>query len=173
LNTWLPTFYAQAFGFSKVESARLTGLFNTAGIPAAILGGILTKYTSKRKPLIWIPGIVMSLSAFLLFVLRDATLLPVAAVFFGVALFLWISPLSTLAMELPGMTPQRFGMVMGVFFSVSYLGAFFAPTLVGVLRDRQGSFIPGFVLFAIASWSLVICSLQLPETGKSNSAATQ
>ncbi|MCU1307872.1 MAG: putative integral rane protein [Acidobacteriaceae bacterium] len=171
LNTWLPTFYSESLGMTKLDGSRLTGLFNLAGIPAAILGGFLCKVFTRRKPLIWAPAIFMTLSAFGLFLLRDRTLLFACAAFFGASLFLWISPLSTLAMELPGTTPKRLAMVLGVYFSVSYSAAFFAPVLAGALRDRTGSFIPGFAIMAVASCSLAIFSAFLPETGSVSARA--
>jgi cyanate permease len=164
-NTWLPTFYAQAFGMTKTQSSAITGLFNLAGIPAAIVGGVLTKVYARRRALIIFPGTLMGASAFGLFLAPTHTVLFISAVFFGIALFLWISPLTTLAMELPGMTPKRLGMVMGIFYSVSYIAAFFAPILVGAIRDRAGSFLPGFAIFAIASWSLSVFGYLLPESG--------
>jgi len=164
-NTWLPTFYHQALGMTLAQGSRLTGLANLVGIPAAILGGVLTKRFAARKPLIWCPAIVLSLSGFGLFLLRDPLWLMCSAVVFGVSLFLWVSPLVTLAMELPGMTPVRFGMVMGVFFGVSYIAAFLSPVVVGMLHDATGSFLPGFVVFTLSCWTLVAAGLLLPETG--------
>ncbi|MBI3670513.1 MAG: MFS transporter [Acidobacteria bacterium] len=165
-NTWLPTFYHQSLGMTLVQGAQLTGLANFVGIPAAIIGGVLTKRFATRKPFIWGSAVVLSLSGFGLFLMRDPLWLTASAVVFGVSLFLWVAPLTTLAMELPGMTPVRFGMVMGVFFGVSYMAAFFAPILVGSLRDTTGSFQPGFLFFTISCWSLAAAGLLLPETGK-------
>jgi len=165
-NTWLPAFYHQVLGLTRAQGAQLTGLANFVGIPAAIVGGILTRRAGARKPFIWGAGVVLSLSAFGLFLVRDLTWLTASAVVFGVSLFLWVAPLVTLAMELPGMTPVRFGMVMGVFFGVSYIVAFFAPIITGALRDATGSFTPGFLLFSLSCWTLVAAGLLLPETGR-------
>lgn len=166
-NTWLPAFYHQVLGLTRAQGAQITGLANFVGIPAAIVGGILTRRAGARKPFIWGSGIVLSLSAFGLFLVQDLTWLTVSAVVFGVSLFLPAAPLTTLAMELPGMTPVRFGMVMGVFFGVSYIVAFFAPIITGALRDATGSFEPGFILFSAFCWTLVGAGLLLPETGPS------
>ena len=165
-NTWLPTFYHQAREMTLTQDSQLTGLANLVGIPAAIIGGVLTKRAARRKPFIWGSGIAISLSGFGLFLARDLLWLTISAVIFGVSLFLWVAPLTTLAMELPEMNPARFGMVMGVFFGVSYILAFFAPVVVGELRDATGSFQAGFVLFTASCWSLVAAGLLLPETGK-------
>ena len=165
-NTWLPTFYHQVLGMTLTQGSQLTGLANLVGIPAAIFGGVLTKRFAVRKPFIWGSAIVLSLSGSGLFLARDPLWLMCSAIVFGVSLFLWVSPLVTLAMELPGMTPVRFGMVMGVFFGVSYIVAFFAPVIVGMLHDSTGSFRPGFVLFTISCWTLFAAGLLLPETGR-------
>jgi cyanate permease len=165
-NTWLPTFYHQAFGMTLEQGSRLTGLANLVGIPAAIFGGLLTKRFAARKPLIWCPAIVLSLSGFGLFLMRDPLWQVCSAVVFGVSMFLWASPLVTLAMELPGMTPARFGMVMGVFFGVSYIVAFLSPVVVGMLHDATGSFLPGFMVFTVSCWTLVAAGWLLPETGQ-------
>lgn len=165
-NTWLPTFYHQTHGMTLAQGSQLTGLANLVGIPAAVIGGVLTKHLAARKPFIWGSAIVLSVSGFGLYLIRDPAWITASAVVFGISLFLWVAPLTTLAMELPGMTPVRFGMVMGVFFGVSYIVAFFAPMITGALRDATGSFQPGFFLFTISCWSLVVAGILLPETGR-------
>lgn len=165
-NTWLPTFYNQTLDMTLVRGSQLTGLVNLVGIPSAIIGGVLTKRTGARKPFIWGSAIVLSLSGFGLFLIRDPPWLTASAVIFGISIFLWVAPLVTLAMELPGMNPARFGMVMGVFFGGSYSVAFLAPVLVGAIRDATGSFEPGFTVFTISCWSLLAAGLLLPETGR-------
>jgi len=165
-NTWLPSFYQQTLGLTVAQGARLTGLANLVGIPAAVIGGVLTKRFAVRKPFIWGSAIVLSASGFGLYLVRDPAWLTASAVVFGISLFLWVAPLTTLAMELPGMTPTRFGMVMGVFFGASYLVAFFAPMAAGALRDATGSFLPGFFIFTISCWSLIAAGFLLPETGR-------
>ncbi len=166
-NTWLPTFYQQSLGLPAAQASQLTGLANLVGIPAAIAGGLLTRRSGRRRPWIWGSGLVLCLSGFGLFLTRDLLWLTGFAVVYGVSIFLWVSPLLTLAMELPGMTPTRLSLVMGVFFGGSYIVAFFAPILTGALRDWTGSFTPGFVIFTLACWSLVAAGLLLPETASS------
>ncbi len=65
----------------------------------------------------------------------------------------WRMKQTTLLMELPGVTPRHVGLMMGTMFSFCYVVSAFAPTLVGFLRDRTGSFVPGFVALTVFSWS--------------------
>jgi cyanate permease len=61
--------------------------------------------------------------------------------------------------------------MMGTMFSFCYVISAFAPTLVGALRDRTGSFVPGFVALTVFSWVIFLSGLLLPETGPAASAA--
>lgn len=165
-NTWLPTFYKESLGLSPAKASQLTGLANVVGIPAAILGGILTQRTGRRKPFILASGVLTGSAAFGLFLTNNLALLSAAAVVFGVGLFLWVAPLTTLAMEIPGMNPQKLAILNGVFFSVGYVLAFLAPVIAGRLRDATGSFVPGFVVFSLFAFSLLFGGMMLHETGR-------
>ena len=165
-NTWLPTFYKESLGLAPARAAQLTGLANMVGIPSAIFGGILAQATGRRKPFILASGLLTGIAAFGLFLTGNLAILSMSAVVFGIGLFLWVAPLTTLAMEIPGITPQKLAILNGVFFSVGYLLAFFAPLIAGALRDATGSFIPGFVAFSLFSFSLLFGGFMLQETGK-------
>ncbi len=165
-NTWLPTFYKESLGLGAARAAQLTGLANMVGIPSAIVGGLLTQKTGLRKPFILASGLLTGIAAFGLFLTSNLTLLSISAVIFGIGLFLWVAPLTTLAMEIPGITPQKLAILNGVFFSVGYLLAFLAPLIAGKLRDTTGSFIPGFVIFSLFSFSLLFGGMMLKETGQ-------
>lgn len=166
-NTWLPTFYKESLGLGAAKAAQLTGLANMVGIPAAIVGGVLAQHTGRRKPFILASGALTGAAAFGLFLTTNLTVLSISAVFFGIGLFLWVAPLTTLAMELPDMTPQKLAVLNGVFFSVGYLLAFLAPLIAGRLRDATGSFIPGFVVFSVFAFSLLVGGSMLKETAPS------
>ena len=168
-NTWLPTYYKESLGLTPGKAAQLTGLANMVGIPSAIIGGILTQRTGRRKPFILASGLLTGLAAFGLFMTNNVGLLSASAVVFGIGLFLWVAPLTTLAMEIPGMTPQKLAVLNGVFFSVGYLMAFVAPLIAGAMRDATGSFLPGFTAFSLFSFSLFAGGMMLKETGPAKS----
>ncbi|HWR17378.1 MAG TPA: MFS transporter [Terriglobales bacterium] len=165
-NTWLPTFYKESLGLAPTRAAQLTGLANMVGIPSAIIGGLLAQATGRRKPFILAAGLLTGCAAFGLFLTSNVAILSISAVIFGIGLFLWVAPLTTLAMEIPDITPQKLAVLNGVFFSVGYLLAFFAPLIAGALRDATGSFIPGFVAFSLFSFSLLFGGMMLKEHKK-------
>lgn len=167
LNTWLPTHFQLAFGLDKASASQLTGLFNLVGIPMAVIGGIITSKLGLRRPLVIAAGCIMPVGAVGLCLSPDSAVRYASAIVLGAAFFLYVSPLFTVPMELEGMTPRRVALMMGVVFSVSYLVSFVSPLAVGWLKDRTGSFGPGFVVFAVLSSSLALGGYLLPETGPS------
>ncbi len=162
-NTWLPTFYRESLGLEAAKAAQLTGLANMVGIPASILSGVLTQRTGARRPFIMASGLLTGTSAFGLFMTNNVYVLSASAVIFGFGLFFWLAPLTTFAMEIPGITPQKLAMLVGMFLSAGYMLAFLAPLAVGSLRDTTGSFIPGFVLFSLFSFSSFFGGVMLKE----------
>lgn len=164
-NTWLPTYYMEAFGMSKAMASQFTGLFNMVGIPTAIVAGILTKQLGLRRPFIIGAGVLMGFAGLGMFLTPNPLLITVAAVSLGIAMFTYVSPLFTTPMELKGMTPQHVSLMMGTVFSFAYLFSSLSPMLVGMMRDATGSFVPAFAIWAVFSWVLALGGLLLPETG--------
>ena len=164
-NTWLPKYYMEAFGMTKATASQFTGLFNLVGIPSAIIAGILTKQLGLRRPFIIASGVVMGFAGFGMFLSPNPLVITVAAVFLGMAMFTYVSPLFTTPMELKGMTPQHVSLMMGTVFSFAYLLSSLSPVLVGLMRDAMGNFVPAFAIWAVFSWVLALGGLLLPETG--------
>ena len=89
----------------------------------------------------------------------------ISAVLLGIGLFIPTAAIATLLMELPGMTPRHVSLIMGTMFSFCYVVSAFAPNLVAFLRDKTGSFVPGFVVLTVLSWVIFVAGFLLPETG--------
>lgn len=165
LNTWLPTYYQEAFGLDKAAASKVTGLFNLVGIPTAMLGGWLTTKLGLRRPLIITSGLLMPAAAIGMVLATEPTVRYLCAAVLGFSFFLYVAPLFTTPMELPGMDPRKVGVMNGIVFSVAYLGSFFAPIMTGYAKDALGSYVPGFALFAVLSAALALGGFLLPETG--------
>lgn len=172
LNTWLPSHYQAAFGLTKQAASSLTGLFNLVGIPAALCGGYLTGKLGLRRPLVILSGTLMPVAALGLIASPHSGLRVVSACVLGASFFLYVAPLFTIPMELPGMTPNRVALMMGCVFSLSYIVSFISPLLVGKIQEVTGSFLPGLALFALTSGTLALGAYLLPETGPKKTAVT-
>lgn len=165
LNAWLPAHLEQAFGLDRAAAGKLTSLFNAVGIPVAILSGWLCKKLGQRRPLIIVAGLLMPVSSWLLVTSADPNLRVAGAVGLGASLFLYVAPLFTIPMELPGMDASRLALMMGCVFSLAYCISFLSPILTGYLADQYGSYAIGLKLFSASSVALAISGFMLPETG--------
>jgi MFS family permease len=66
-------------------------------------------------------------------------------------------------MRLQGATPERVAAVWGSYMTFSGLGMYIFPILVGGLHDAYGSYYPGFIICAVASWALLLAGVFLPR----------
>jgi MFS family permease len=87
---------------------------------------------------------------------------------FGIFSNLYSPSIFTIPMELPGMSIRSGATVISVMLVGGNLGNFLGPLIVGYLTDLIGSYLPGFVICAVFSLSLLMVGLLLPETGPSS-----
>ena len=92
-----------------------------------------------------------------------------ALVLVGVGYWLSLPAFMTLAMELPGISPEEVSVIIAVIMTVGGILTCLAPLVVGASADLLGTYIPGFAIFAVLAWSLGVAGLLLPETGGSHS----
>ena len=45
---------------------------------------------------------------------------------------------------------------------------FISPIVVGAIRDTAGTFVPGFTIFAVGAWFLLIAGILLPKVNPRN-----
>lgn len=165
LNTWLPAYYQSAFAMTKGAASAVTGVFNLVGIPAAILGGFISGRIGLRRPLIVLSGLLLPVAAAGMVLASDAAYRMLFSVLLGASFFLYVSPLFTIPMELPGVDSRQVALMNGVVYSVAYTVSFVSPMVVGWLKDAGAGYVPGLLLFAGLSTVLAVCGSLLPETG--------
>ena len=126
--------------------------------------GTLSDKLGRRKPFLWILGLV-----------SGPTVLAIA-LFSGV--YLWITifvagfctaGIVTLVLVVPTELSEVPGLVassVGVISSLGNIGPFLFPIAVGYLKDTTGSFFPAMVMLAIIAEIILILGLFMRETGR-------
>ena len=164
LTSWLPTFYNETRGTSLTEGGLIISLFPFMGIFAVLLGGFLPLKMGSKRLFLIVPGTMAAVGGLGSFLIDNTAITYISVVVLGLGAWLYIPVLLTLPMELPGMTPHRVALAWGWVMTASGIGGFIAPLVVGVMRDSLDSFIPGFLVFAVLAWFLVIAGFLLPKS---------
>jgi MFS family permease len=163
-TAFLPQYFREYRGLDLSEASALTAVLPTAGMFAALLGGLGTGFTGLRKPFLWPLAICALVGCFGAVTFPEPGMIKLALVFVGVGTAGWGAAFSTLVMELPGMTPEKTGTALSFVWSVGYAGAFVAPFLGGAIAGSTG-------LRAVMLASLILQVMTigafylLPETG--------
>ena len=169
LTAWLPTFYFEVHGMSLGKGGAAVGLLSLTGVFAMLLAGMVALRVRSRRPFLIVPGIVVGFAGFGTFLLGGTVVLYPALVLLGFCSWFYLPLLLTIPMEMPGVEPEDVSLVWAAIMTLGGGLSFLSPLVVGALTDALGTYIPGFSIFAVLAWSLVISGILLPETGRSRS----
>ena len=164
LTSWLPTFYNEIRGMSLTQAGYVTGLLPFVGVFAVLAGGFLPLRFPSKRPFFIVPGLLLGLGGLGSFLIDSSFGIYVAIVLLGVGSWSYTPTLLSMPMDLPGMNPQKVAIVWGAFVTVSGVGMFVSPIVVGAIRDASGSFVPGFVIFSVGAWFMLIAGVIMPKT---------
>lgn len=162
--TWLPKSLVDV-GWSDIYAAQLSTIIPLVGIPANLVGGILSDRWGKRKPLIGVSAIFLILSYATLLIDTQGALVWIAAATSGWFNFFFIGPLLAIPSELPEVGQERSGVFIGIVQMLSGIAGFISPIAVGWMRELTGSFVFGFAFSSISSALLLIPAIFGRETG--------
>lgn len=165
LSTWLPTFYTDVRGLDLGVAGVTASIFTFVGIPATILGGIITTRMGRRRPILIWTGLFLGTAGAATVLAPAGILIYVAVIVTGFLQWMYEPALFTLPLELPNSSPERAGAIWAAILTMGNASSFIAPIVVGFMTDLSGSFIPGFLLVAVTCFSILAAGLLLPETG--------
>ena len=168
LTGWMPTFYGESRSMSLSEAGFVTGLMPLVGVGAVLIGGVLPLRVSDQRIFFIVPGLLIGLGGLGSFLLNSYIGIVACIIILGIGSWAYPPTLLSLPMRLKGMTPEKLAIVWGLFVTVSGLGMFVSPIVVGAIRDYWGTFIPGFMIWGIGAWLLLIAGLLLPDSVNSD-----
>ena len=163
LTSWLPSFLNEVRGLSLTQAGLATGLLPFIGTFVVLLAGFAAYRVGPTRNFIIVGGLLAGLGGPGAFLFDNLGGIYISLIVLGLGSHLYIPVYYSLPMGLPGMTPEKLAVVWGTIFSLQSFALFLGPLLVGAFRDAYGSFIPGFVVAAVAAWSLFIGGMLLPR----------
>jgi len=165
LSTWLPTFYYEVHGMDLGQSGEATSLLPLAGMITVFVAGILALKVPKRKPFLMISGVILGVTGIASSIFATSDLLYFILIAYGASSWLYTPFHVTIPMEIEGATEENTAAILACIFTIGGFISFCAPIVVGGFADIFGSYMYGFWTLAIFSWSLVVATFMLPETG--------
>jgi MFS family permease len=164
-GSWLPNYYHEVFHMPLEKASSILAITTVGGTLACIAGGILPMRFGRRKPFVILSGALVGVSAMSAVLFNNPVIIFISVAMFGIVGNIQNPTLFTIPMELPNMSLRSGVIVISVMQCGGNLGNFAGPLIVGYIADLTGSYIPGFLISAILSLSLLAAGILLPETG--------
>lgn len=150
---------------AAVDAKVLSATVAIAGVVGSAVGILVMKYIKSRLQILRWSGLVMTIAAFFMIMTDSSVIAIILAAVVGFAMFLPMTALVTIPQELPNMTPQKLTVIMGFFWSISYIIETILYYFIGLVIDGAG-FKEGLLVAIACSLTFFIGSFLLPETKK-------
>jgi len=153
----LKLYFAMDRGMAQGRAAELMSLVLIGSIAGRLLMGWLADRWARKRVMLLI-YLIVALAIPLLWWAPSTATLWAAAVFFGIGLGGDYMIIPLMAADLFGL--KRMGRVMGIVLTADGVAEAVVPMAVAALRDRSGSYGPGFALLvALAALGAMAVSL--------------
>jgi MFS family permease len=160
----LKLYFAMDRGMAQGRAAELMSLVLVGSLAGRLLMGWLAdRWTRKRVMLL--VYLIVACAIPLLWAAPSPATLRAAAVFFGIGLGGDYMIIPLMAADLFGL--RRMGRVMGIVLTADGVAEAVAPMAVAALRDRSGSYGPGFALLVVLAVLGAVAVSLLPRHRKS------
>ena len=164
-SSWLPTYYNEVFDMPLQKATSILAILPLMGVVVNLLSGFLLARLGLNRPLLMIPGLIFPIGAFGAFYFNSTPIIIAAILVLGFSFWIFLPTVFTTAMELPGVTLEKVGVVTAAVLTVGNASTIVAPFLVGVVTDATGSYVPSLAVLAIVPVTAVVAAIALPETG--------
>jgi predicted MFS family arabinose efflux permease len=158
--------YAIGEGIASLEKTSYAlGLSYYGFMVGCMLGGAISNRIGRRKPLIWIPGLLLPfLTLGILF--SESYALIAALWFFWGILEVYFPVVMTIPYELPGIKPKEVVVATAFVMSVFTAGSALGPMMASYIAEAFGNNIKlGLTVACVFPILLFITGLLIPETG--------
>ena len=162
--TFYPTYAIERLDISLETAGLLMGVFPVGATLGTLAAGPLSQMVGRRKPFIWVPGLLLPASYVLLLQMNN---LPLSMLFLftaGVGAMTVPPILATIPMDMR-LPYREVAVAQGLIRTLFPFSAMWGPLFVGLLEERTGSLYLGLMIVAPMAITLFIGGMLLPETG--------
>ena len=162
--TFYPTYAMEHLGISLTAVGLLMAAFPVGGIVGSLSAGALSQLIGRRKPFIWVPGLLLPAFWFGLLLVDSVPLAMLLLLGAGICAMAVPPILSTIPMDMR-LATREVAVALGLMRTLFPLGATFGPLLVGAIQESTGSLFLGLAVVAPLALTLFLGGRLLPETG--------
>lgn len=157
--------YATSLGIISLgQAGYCEGLSYYGFTIGSLLGGFLSIKLGRRKPAIWLSGLLLPFVTLGILFSRSFAMLAFLWLMWGIV-ELYVPVISTIPFELPGIKPREVPVASAFVVSVFTAGAGLGPLLGGYLASMLGSLERALAMICVFPILLFITGLMIKETG--------
>lgn len=157
---WMPAFLGSNLNLSEVDAGRLISIIGVTGVASSFAGGVLSQKVGP-KVVIFVSVVLLVVVPYLLATSTSWLSALVWIALLGVGGNLYFGPLTALVPYSSNRGPEAAGISFGVFNTMSNVGNFISPIIIGFALDSTGSFVVGFTVLGLIGISGIIGSLMI------------
>ena len=161
--TFWPTHALESLGLSLTSVGMLMTLFPTGGIAASFLAGPLSDLLGRRKPFLWVPGILLPPLYIALFTTKLPILAGILLLVAGWNAMVWVPIIRTIPFDLR-LAPRETAVATGLSMTLLPIVGALGPPLVGAIQQLTGSLQLGLLGIVAFPLTLLVGGLLIPET---------
>ncbi len=163
LMTFWPTLALDNLGLSLKAVGALMMLFPAGGIAASFLAGPLSNLAGRRKPFLWVPGLLLPPIYIALYTTEITLVAGILLLLAGWNAMIWVPIIRTIPFDLH-LSPRETAVATGLGMTVLPIVGAMGPPIVGVIQEATGSLQVGLLSIVGFPLTLVVGGLLIPET---------
>jgi MFS family permease len=162
--TFYPTLAMDQLTLSLEGAGALMSFFPMGAIAGTLIAGPLSQVLGRRKPFIWVPGLILPICYFS--VLHATSPTWAGAILFVAGFFAMAVPpiLATVPFDMR-LTSREVAVAQGLTRTLFPLGATIGPMIVGIVTDFTGSLMVALTVVTPMPITLFFCGILVYETG--------
>lgn len=162
VTTWLEEILKPR-GIDATGAGLVAGVITIAGMVGSVVLGAVSDRVRRRKPFLVAAGLVAAPCVWLLGRLGSLPVLLVVAAVLGFFLLAALPVSIAIASEEPTLGAQVASTAVGVMLMAGNLGGAAMVSVLGLLKDAQGSFAGGLALSAVFALLVAAITATVPE----------
>ena len=163
VSTFLPAYLTEKFNDHALANG-IMAYMPAAGTIAILAAALIAPPLKNRKLFIWPFMVTYMLGTIGVMLSNSPGAIKVFQIVVGASYAGFYPAFTTLCMELPGFTPMKVGVAMGVIFGFGNLSKFLTGVLTGALADSIGLFGAILGVAVVGQILATIFMLMLPES---------